>query len=395
MAKLSKDQIRAMAPSTQLANLGRAPDESFGFVSTPPYRGSTVLYPSAGACLDHKNRYTYGRRNNPTMEALNSLWSELEGAAGSVVCPSGAAACSVALLSVLEAGDHLLVTDSVYRPTRDFCQNILKRYGVETTFYDPGLGAGITKLFRPNTRAVFTESPGSLTFEMQDIPAIAAAAKAHGAFTLMDNTWATGLYFRPLDHGVDISINAATKYPSGHSDLLAGMIAANARAFPKVLKTHGDLGMYLGPDDIFLLLRGIRTMPLRLKEQGASALAIATWLEGRPEVLSVAHPALPSHPGHALFKRDFTGASSLFGFTLRPLSRPQVEAFLNAATLFGMGYSWGGFESLLIPFDATEFRTATTFAPGGSCFRMQVGLEDPKDLIANLEGAFAALAKVG
>lgn len=393
MSKLGKDDISKLGVATQITLGGRNPDESFGFVSTPPYRGSTVLYPDAAHCLDHKNRYTYGRRNNPTTEALTTLWSDLEGAAGSVVCPSGAAACTVALLSVLSAGDHLLVTDSVYRPTREFCENMLKRYGVETTYYDPAIGGDIAKLFRPNTKAVFTESPGSLTFEMQDIPAIAAAAKAHGAYTLMDNTWATPLYFRPLDHGVDISINAATKYPSGHSDVLAGLIAANARAFPKVLKTHGDLGIYLGPDDVFLLLRGLRTMPLRLREQAASALAIAQWLETRPEVVSVAHPALPSHPGHALYKRDFKGASSLFGFTLKQLSRAQTEAFLDNAKLFGMGYSWGGFESLLIPVDARDFRTVVPFNPGGSSFRIQVGLEDSADLIASLTAALEAMAK--
>ncbi|MCA0424434.1 MAG: cystathionine beta-lyase [Proteobacteria bacterium] len=392
MSKLSKDEIGKLAPATRIVANGRNPDESFGFVSTPPYRGSTVLYPDADACLSHRNRYTYGRRGNPTMEALTSLWSELEGAAGTVVCPSGASACAVALLSVLGAGDHLLVTDSVYRPTRDFCDRVLARYGVTTTYFDPQIGAGISALFQPNTKAVFTESPGSLTFEMQDIPAIAAAAKAHGAVTLMDNTWATPLCFRPLDHGVDISINAATKYPSGHSDLLAGLVAANADTFPRVLKTHGDFGIYLGPDDVFLLLRGLRTMPLRLKEQAASALAIAEWLEKRPDVVSVAHPALPSHPGHALFKRDFSGASSLFGLTVKQMTRAQTVAFLDNAKLFGMGYSWGGFESLIIPVDATEFRTAVPFAPGGSAFRLQIGLEDTTDLITSLEAAFAAAA---
>jgi len=392
MSKISKEEYAGLGISTRLAVGGRNPDESFGFVSTPPYRGSTVLYPSAEACMKHQNRYTYGRRGNPTMDSLTSLWSELEGAKGTVVCPSGAAACTVALLSVLKAGDHLLVTDSVYRPTRNFCDNILKRYGVETSYYDPTIGAGITALFRPNTRAVFTESPGSHTFEMQDIPAIAAAAKAHGAFTLMDNTWATPLYFRPLDHGVDISINAATKYPSGHSDVLAGLIAANERVWPMVRDTHGDLGIFLGSDDIFLLLRGIRTMELRMREQSASALRIAQWLERRPEVLRVMHPALPSDPGHALFKRDFTGAASLFGFVLKPVAREKVMAFLDAATLFGMGYSWGGFESLLIPVDATDYRTATVYNPGGPSVRIQIGLEKTEDLIANLEQAFAALA---
>lgn len=393
MSKISKDQFSTFDVTTRLVLGGRNPDESFGFVSTPPYRGSTVLYPDAGACLRHENRYTYGRRGNPTMDALTSLWSGLEGAKGTVVCPSGSSACSTALMSVLKSGDHLLVTDSVYRPTRIFCDGLLRRYGVETTYYDPAIGAGIAALFRPNTRAVFTESPGSQTFEMQDVPAIAKVARAHNAFTLMDNTWATPLYFRPLDHGVDISINAATKYPSGHSDVLAGLIAANERAWPMVRDTHGDLGVYLGPDDIFLLLRGIRTMPLRMKEQAATALKLAQWLQKRPEVLRVLHPSLPDDPGHALFKRDFTGAASLFGVVLKQASSKQLEAFLNGASLFGMGYSWGGFESLIVPFDATDYRTATTFNPGGPCVRIQVGLEAFEDLANSLDAAFAAMAK--
>jgi len=393
MAKLDKHAIGKLGAETRLIVSGRNTDESFGFVSTPPYRGSTVLYPDAESCLNHTNRYTYGRRGNPTMDALTSLWSDLEGAAGTVVCPSGASACTTALLSVVSAGDHVLVTDSVYRPTRQFCDGMLRRMGVETTYYDPAVGAGIAALMRPNTKAVFTESPGSQTFEMQDIPAIARVAAAHGAFTIMDNTWATPLYFRPLDYGVDITVNAATKYPSGHSDLLAGLVAANARAWPKVRDTHGDLGLYLGPDDIFLLLRGLRTMPLRLKEQAASAMTIARWLERRPEVLRVLHPALETDPGHALFKRDFKGACSLFGFVLKPVSKAKYEAFLNGAHLFGMGYSWGGFESLMIPFDATSYRTATPFAPGGNCVRIQIGLETTDDLIASLDAAFAAMAK--
>lgn len=395
MSRLSKDELDTLAIDTRLTIEGRNPDESFGFVSTPPYRGSTVLYPDAASCLEHKNRFTYGRRGNPTMEQLTSLWSRLEGATGTVVCPSGASACTTALLSVLSAGDHLLVTDSVYRPTRNFCNNVLSRYGVETTYYDPLIGAGIEKLFRKNTRAVFTESPGSHTFEMQDIPAIAAVARKHDAFTLMDNTWATPLYFRPLDHGVDLSINAATKYPSGHSDLLAGLVAANERAWPRLRDTHGDLGVYLGPDDVFLLLRGLRTMPLRMREQAASALRLAAWLQARPEVHKVLHPALPGAPGHELYKRDFTGAASLFGLVLKPISRAQLIAFLDAATLFGMGYSWGGFESLIIPVDATDYRTATTFNPGGTSLRIQVGLEATEDLIANLESAFKAMASAG
>ena len=390
MAKLDKDTLDSLSAATRLVALGRNPDESFGFVSTPPYRGSTVLYPSAKACVARENRYVYGLSNNPTMEQLNTLWSELEGAAGSVACQSGAAACTLALMSVLSAGDHLLVTDSVYRPTRRFSDVDLKRFGVETTYYDPMIGGHIRSLFKPNTRAIFTESPGSHTFEVQDIPAIVAGAREIGAFTLMDNTWATALLFKPLDFGVDISINAATKYPSGHSDLLAGMVAANARAWPLVKDTHYEVSHYLSPDETFMLLRGLRTMDMRLREQGKAALEIAHWLKARPEVLKVLHPALPDCPGHEIYKRDFKGSSGLFGLVLKP--GLDSLAFIDAATLFGIGFSWGGFESLIIPVDATDYRSATKFAPGGPCVRIQIGLENVDDLKANLDRAFKAIA---
>lgn len=391
MRKLSPSDKENLAVSTRLVVSGRNPDESFGFVSTPPYRGSTVLYPDAAACFAHRNRYVYGRRGNPTSEALETLWSELEGAAGTVICPSGAMACTVALLSCLKAGDHLLVTDSVYRPTRNFCNGLLTRLGVETTYYDPLLGAEIETLFRPNTRAVYTESPGSQSFEMQDIPAIADVARRHDALVLMDNTWATPLLFRPLDFGVDLSIQAATKYPSGHSDVLIGLVAASERAWPALKVAHGDLGVYLGPDDVFLTLRGLRSMELRLREQGKAALEVARWLEQRPEVRAVLHPALPSHPGHALWQRDFKGASGLFSIILEPVPQAAVEAFLDTLQLFGMGYSWGGFESLAVPFDCSEYRSATPWNPGGPGVRLQIGLEAVGDLLNDLERGLAAL----
>ena len=394
MKTMSPEEKSLLQEDTRIVLAGRNTDETFGFVNVPPFRGSTVVYPDAAACLAHRNRYTYGRRGNPTMDALEAAWSELEGAAGTVICPSGASACTTALLSCLKAGDHLLMVDSVYRPTRNFCENVLKRYGVETTYYDPMIGSGIEALIRPNTRAIFMESPGSQTFEVQDAPAIVAVAKKHDITTLIDNTWATALLFRPLDFGIDLSINAATKYPSGHSDVLIGLVAANAKALPGLKAVHGDLGVYLGPDDIFLTLRGLRTMPLRLREQGKNALEIARYLEKSPHVVKVMHPALPSCPGHALFKRDFKGASGLFAFVLKATSDKQVETFLDHLALFGMGYSWGGFESLAVPFDATPFRTATTFNPGGRAIRLNIGLESPVDLMADLDAALAAMAKV-
>lgn len=387
MGKIAGEDKAKMALETRLMLAGRNAEETFGFVNMPPYRGSTVTYPDAKSCLEHRNRYSYGRRGNPTSEALESLWSELEGAAGTVICPSGASACSVALMSVLKAGDHLLVTDSVYLPTRTFAGNVLARYGVETTYYDPLIGAGIEALIRPNTRAIFMEAPGSLTFEVQDVPAIVGVAKQHGITTLIDNTYATGVLFRPLDLGVDVSINAATKYPGGHSDVLIGLVAANAETFPAIRKTHGDMGVYLGPDDVFLTLRGLRTMPLRLKEQGTAALEVARHLAAHPKVKRVLHPALPSCPGHDVFMRDFAGPSGLFSFILDAMDDASVIRFLDALKLFGMGYSWGGYESLAIPFDASSFRTATKYAPGGRGIRLNIGLEAVADLIADLDGA--------
>ncbi|MCA0404621.1 MAG: cystathionine beta-lyase [Proteobacteria bacterium] len=387
MSKPTPEEKAAMALETRLMLAGRNSEETFGFVNIPPYRGSTVTYPDAKSCLSGKNRYSYGRRGNPTSEALETLWSELEGAAGTVICPSGASACATALLGVLKAGDHLLVTDSVYLPTRTFANNVLARYGVEATYYDPMVGAGIEALIRPNTRAIMMEAPGSLTFEVQDVPAIVGVAKKHGITTLIDNTYATGVLFRPLDLGVDVSINAATKYPGGHSDVLIGLVAANAATFPAIKKTHGDMGVYLGPDDVFLTLRGLRTMPLRLKEQGAAALRVAKHLAAHPKVKRVLHPALPSCPGHDVFMRDFKGPSGLFSFILDAMDDASVIRFLDALKLFGMGYSWGGYESLAIPFDATTFRTATKYAPEGRGIRLNIGLEAVADLIADLDGA--------
>ncbi len=380
-----------MGEDTRLILAGRNTGETFGFVNVPPFRGSTVVYPDAASCLAGRNRFTYGRRGNPTMEALQDAWSELEGAAGSVICPSGASACSTALLAFLKAGDHLLMVDSTYRPTRNLCEGLLKRFGVETTYYDPMIGAGIESLIRPNTRVIYMESPGSQTFEVQDVPAIVGVAKRHGITTMIDNTWATALLFRPLDFGVDVSINAATKYPSGHSDVLIGMVAANAQSLAPLKAAHAELGVYLGPDDVFLTLRGLRTMPLRLREQGANALTVAQHLAQNPRVKRVLHPALPSCPGHEIFKRDFKGASSLFAIILDATSDAQVIGFLDHLKLFGMGYSWGGYESLAVPFDCTTYRSATPFAPGGRAVRLNIGLETPADLIADLDAALAAM----
>jgi len=292
----------------------------------------------------------------------------------------------------VRTGDHVLVTDSAYGPTRKFCDTILPRYGVRTTYYDPTIGAGISSLMQPNTVAVFLESPGSLSFEIQDVPAIAAAAHARDAVVLMDNTWATPIHFRALEKGVDLSIQSGTKYIGGHSDVMLGAVAARNSAWQSLKETVFEMGLCVGPDDMFLGLRGLRTMGVRLAQHYASGMKVARWLQARPEVLRVLHPALESHPGHAIWKRDFTGACGLFSVVFKPAPVEAVHAFLNKLTLFGIGASWGGFESLAIPFDCTPVRTATRWMPGGPTVRFHIGLEDVCDLIADLEEGLAAFA---
>jgi cysteine-S-conjugate beta-lyase len=381
-------------PHTRVVTGGRDPASYHGFVNPPVYHASTVLYPSAEDFVAHRAPYQYGRRGTPTTEALELALQELEGpqCAGVSLLPSGLAAISAGLLSVMHAGDHLLVTDSAYGPTRSFCDQILTRLGVTTTYYDPLAGASIAALMQPNTRAIYLESPGSLSFEMQDVAAIAEAAHAKGAIVLMDNTWATPLYFRPLEHGVDLSIQAGTKYIGGHSDVMLGTVSANSATVASLKNTVRFTGLCVGPDDVYLGLRGLRTLAVRLDRHFQSGLAVARWLEQRPEVLRLLHPAMESHPGHAMWKRDFTGACGLFSIVLKPVPQKAVYAFLDALELFGIGASWGGFESLAIPFDCTPVRTATRWAPGGPAVRFHVGLEAVEDLLADLEQGFAALA---
>ncbi len=381
-------------PDTRLVTGGRDPFSYHGFVNPPVHHASTVLYPTAEDLLAHRGRYHYGRRGTPTSEALQQAMAEIEGpaCAGVALAPSGLAAVSAALLAVVDAGDHILVSDSVYQPTRTLCDTVLKRLGVEATYYDPLIGAGIAKLFRPKTRVVFVEAPGSQSFEMQDIPVIAVAAHAKGALVAMDNTWATPLYFRALDFGVDLSIQAGTKYIGGHADVMIGMVSANAAAWPRLAQTVGALGLCVGPDDIYLALRGLRTLSVRLARHQESGLRIARWLAERPEIMRVLHPALESDPGHAIWRRDFSGACGLFAVVLKPVPDAAIRTFLNALRLFGLGYSWGGYESLALPFDCSGYRTATKWAPGGPAIRFHAGLEDVDDLIADLERGFAALA---
>jgi cystathionine beta-lyase len=384
----------AFKPATRLVVGGRDPAANHGFVNPPVHHVSTVLYPTAEDFLARRARYLYGRRGTPTSEALEDALRALEGpdCAGVALLPSGLAAISTALLAVLKVGDHLLVTDSVYQPTRKFCDGMLKRYGVTATYYDPLIGGGIAALIQPNTRAVFVEAPGSLSFEIQDVPAIAAAAHAKGAVVLMDNTWATPLYFRAFEKGVDLSIQAATKYIGGHSDVMLGTVSANKATWEGLADTVHALGLCVGPDDVYLGLRGLRTMGVRLAQHHQAGMKVARWLGERPEIACVLHPALENCPGHALWRRDFSGASGLFSIVFKPVAQTAVNAFLNELSLFGIGASWGGFESLAIPFDCAPIRTATKWAPGGPTVRIHIGLEEIDDLIGDLERGFAAFA---
>jgi cystathionine beta-lyase len=377
--------------ATRLVHAGRDPSAQHGFVNTPIYRGSTVLYPTYDDIQHRRGRYNYGTSATPTMDALTDAWTQIAGAAGTVVTPSGLSALTVALMASVSAGDHLLVSDSAYRPTRQFCDGVLSRFGVAVTYYDPTIGAGLAELMQANTRAVLVEAPGSQSFEMQDVPAIAEVVHARGGIVIMDNTWATPLLFPPHARGVDIAVEAGTKYLSGGSDLLIGLTSANAKHFPAVRRTFDHFAMCAGPEDIFLALRGLRTMSLRLREHGRQGLEMARWLQARPEVLRVLHPGLPEDPGHAIWRRDFSGASGLFGVILKPVPEAAVAALLDGLELFGMGFSWGGFESLVIPFDCRPYRTATAWAPGGPALRFHIGLEDTADLKADLEAGFARL----
>jgi cystathionine beta-lyase len=381
-----------LKPETALVTSGRDTKAQKGFVNPPVVHGSTVLYPTAEDLHAHRGEFQYGRHGTPTTRALQDALMALEGpnCAGVGLAPSGLAAISTTLLAVLKAGDHLLVCDNSYRPTRNFCNGLLARYGVETTYYDPLIGAGIAGLFKPNTKAVVVEAPGSQSFEMPDIPAIAAVAHDKGALVIDDNTWATPLFHRSLDQGVDISMQAATKYIGGHSDIMFGTISANAKAWPLIAETIRLLGVCAGPDDVFLALRGLRTLSVRLEQHQRSALEMARWLATRPEVAKVLHPGLESHPGHAIWKRDFTGASGLFSIVLKPAPQKAVDALLDTVKLFGMGYSWGGFESLVISFDCSDYRTATKWSPGGPTLRLHIGLEHVDDLKGDLERGFAA-----
>jgi cystathionine beta-lyase len=383
---------------TLVGHLGRDATSWRGAVNPPVYHTSTVIFESVAELLETRRDrasgafvgFTYGREGTPLTRAFEDAVTELEGGYRAVVASCGLGAISASLMAFLSAGDHLLIVDCVYGPARHFCEDVLTRFGVEVTFCDPHVGAGIGDLIQPNTKVVYLESPGSLTFEVMDVPAIAAVCRARGVTTIMDNTWGSPICFRPLSHGIDVSINAATKYISGHSDLMLGIAVCTEAAFIPVKKTASTAGYCGGPDDVYNALRGLRTLPLRMKRHQETATRIAKWLQTRPEVARVMYPALEDDPGHAIWKRDFDGASGLFGVELKPCSDAQFAAMLDHLDIFRLGYSWGGYESLVVPTYPDTLRSATNWA-GGPSLRLHAGLEDCDDLIADLERGFARL----
>ncbi len=390
----------ARHPETLLSHLGRDPAAHFGTVNTPVYHASTLLHATmegfqeAGRHRMEKGKSSYGRSGTPTTFAFEETVAALESGYGAVAVSSGLQAVAVTLMAFAEAGRHFLIPDSVYFPARKICQDLLARLGVETTFYDPQIGGGIATLIRDNTALIYLESPGSLTFEVQDVPAIVAAAKAAGVVTAIDNTWATPLYLRPLDLGVDIVLHAATKYIVGHSDAMLGVVVSREEHYELLRRTSQQLGCAAAPDDVYLGLRGLRTLAVRLERHQANALTLTRWLGQRPEVDRLLYPALPSDPGYEIWRRDFTGASGLFGFTLKPCSREAVMAFIDGLELYGIGASWGGYESLILLTDPAVSRTATRWDPAGPTLRIHAGLEHSDDLIADLEAGFARLAEI-
>jgi cystathionine beta-lyase len=377
---------------TRLALAGRDTTRHDGAVNPAIHRATTLVIEDT-ADLYNTPKKTYALEGMAVQDALKDALLAIEGGAAVTLAPSGLGACTLALLTIARAGGELLVVDSVYGPTRRFCNTVLHRLGVRTTFFDPHIGGDIAGLINENTCGVFLESPGSITFEVQDVPAIAAAAKARGVPTILDNTWSAGLYFKPFEHGIDLSVQALTKYQAGHADAFMGaVLAATPQMGERVKATYKQLGLGASPDDAYLVLRGMRSLSVRLERQAASGMQIARWLEARPEVARVIHPALPSHPDHALWKRDFTGAAGVFGAVLKPVDDAKLKAMLESYALFSMGFSWGGYESLIIPCDDNITRTAKPWKAEGPLIRLSIGLEHPDDLIADLATGFARLA---
>ncbi len=381
---MKKNEGKNLSIKTLLSHVGRHPKKHFGLVNIPVTRGSTILFDNLENLEKHDQPYLYGRTGNPSTNSVEEIVTKLENAAGTVLAPCGLSAITTALLSCLRAGDELLVTDSVYQPTRKLCDDILAGLGIKTTYFAPNIGVEIEKLITPKTKAIFLESPGSLTFEIQDLPLIAKVAKKHKITILIDNSWATPLYYKPLNLGADIVIHAATKMFVGHSDVMGGTISANEALFPAVKNTHYLTGICLSPDDAFLIARGLRTLAIRLETQMKSALELAKWLEQQELVKRVLHPALASHPDYQIFKRDFMGSGSVFSIVLKKAPTKAMAAFVDNLELFGIGYSWGGYESLVLPAKPEQIRTAVAWEEDGNLLRIHIGLENIEDLKADL-----------
>lgn len=375
--------------NTILTHSGSTPSANYGTVNTPIYRASTILFPNLAA-LDNKEntKVRYGRRGTPTTHALEDAMCAIEKADRALITPSGTNALAVVLTAYAEPGAHFLIMDNAYGPTRKFCSRLLKKFGVDATFYDPTIGAAIETLIRPETKLIFMESPGSQTFEVQDMSAIAAVAKKHGVVTAIDNTWSGGYFCQPLDFGIDISIQSGTKYLSGHADVMLGTIACKEVQYERLRDTYLLMGVCVSPDDVWLVLRGIRTLGVRLRQHDINGGIVAEWLSKQPEVLRIMHPALENDPFHDLWKTYFTGASGLFGFIIRETDRMKLAKLFDGLKIIGMGSSWGGYETLMIPTDPSTNRTATQWLPEGQTMRIHVGLEDPEDLIREIRSGF-------
>ncbi|UPT36777.1 cystathionine beta-lyase [Pseudomonas amygdali] len=386
-------EISSFGTATRLTMLGRDTDEQHGFVNPPLYRGSTVVHKTVEDVEQRRGRFFYGTAGTPTIASLEDAWTQLTGAHGTVLSPSGLGSVALALMSTTKAGDHVLIPDSVYGPSRNFCDAFLRKFGVDAEYYDPMIGAGIAAHVRSNTSTILMESPGSQTMEIQDVPALVRVAKKHGLKTILDNTWATPVFFDAHGNGIDISVEAGTKYLGGHSDLLLGLASANQETWPALRATYDAMAMLPGAEDCLLALRGLRTLHLRLKEAERKGLELAAWLKSRPEVAKVLHPALEECPGHEIWRRDFRGSSGVFSAVLNDgFSRAGFTQMLEGMSIFAMGYSWGGYESLIVPLHPQKFRTVTTW-PAGFAFRIQTGLEDLEDLKADLLGGLERLRK--
>ena len=381
---MTEKHDKAISAETLLTHTGRQPGENRGYVNTPVYRGSTIVFPTLDALEDPAPRFDYGRTGNPSSAAVEALITELEGAAGTVLAPSGLSAISLALMTVLNSGDEVIITDSAYQPTRRVSDGVLTRMGIGVRYCDPRVAGGIESLITAKTKAIFVESPGSLTFEVQDLPAIAAVAGPRNIAIVVDNSWATPLYYKPLALGADIVVHAGTKMFVGHSDAMFGTASANAKWFKQLKDTHLRLGLCASPDDCFLAARGLRTLALRMKEHSARSSEVARWMETQPGVLKVIHPALPSHPDHAVFVRDFSGAGSVFSVLLEPKPRAALAAMVDHFDLFALGWSWGGYESLCLPIHPEKIRTVTRWTEPGTMLRLHIGLEGVDDIKADL-----------